>query len=577
MKNKVFLFIGLFLFFYSETSFCRSSERTIKGTKDVAEHSFRVFSTPDLYQYTATWAGEYCKLHPEMNIEVVRVDDFSQSTVLTSGTDLSFISDKYFAGLDDKAIWKMVIGHEAVVPFVSSKNPFMDRLYSNGVSSGEFSKTISHPVEQTWGMLLGNKQTDPVRFYLVNDRSIFSNVARYLKTSEAVLDGAGRGTRDEIISSVQKDPFGIGFCYLNDLLGPANQKIVENIKLLPIDKNSNGQMDYFEKIYGDLNAFTRGVWIGKYPKDLCRAIYSVSSVKPSNKSELAFLTWVITDGQRFLYPVGYKNFAYSARQAEKAALLTGSQPLLAKSSTSGIFTGKLNSVSLFALVLLALIPFVIVFMIADALKRDKRQKQAEMLNLNAVPPAVFDVSSVKVPQGLYFNKTHMWAFMEKNGLVRVGIDDFLQHTTGPLTGIKMKNPGERVKMGDQVLSIIQCGKQLRINAPVSGMIMAQNTDLLTNSSALNSSPYSDGWIYIIEPANWLRETRFLTMAGQYREWLKKEFVRLKDFIAETLKSNNPEFAHVILQDGGELRDGVLSELGPKEWEDFQVNFIDRSR
>jgi hypothetical protein len=30
----------------------------------------------------------------------------------------------------------------------------------------------------------------------------------------------------------------------------------------------------------------------------------------------------------------------------------------------------------------------------------------------------------------------------------------------------------------------------------------------------------------------------------------------------------------MLQEGGELRDGILADLGPEVWEDFQTNFID---
>ena len=64
--------------------------------------------------------------------------------------------------------------------------------------------------------------------------------------------------------------------------------------------------------------------------------------------------------------------------------------------------------------------------------------------------------------------------MEQNGIVKVGIDDFLQHITGTITRIKMKNEGERVKKGDQILSIIQNGKQFNLYAPVSGIIREKN-------------------------------------------------------------------------------------------------------
>ncbi len=117
---------------------------------------------------------------------------------------------------------------------------------------------------------------------------------------------------------------------------------------------------------------------------------------------------------------------------------------------------------------------------------------------------------------------------------------------------------------------------LILYAPVSGTIVEQNAALEINSSSLNSSPYRDGWIYRIEPSNWSRESQLLFMADKQREFIKKEFSRLKDFLMTAL-SADVKYAQVILQDGGEISDGVLSEMGPEVWEDFQTNFIDPSR
>ena len=52
------------------------------------------------------------------------------------------------------------------------------------------------------------------------------------------------------------------------------------------------------------------------------------------------------------------------------------------------------------------------------------------------------------------------------------------------------------------------------------------------------------------------------------------FRRLKDFLSITLNSKMPEYAHVVLQDGGIIKDNVLADLGPEVWEEFQTNFID---
>jgi hypothetical protein len=40
---------------------------------------------------------------------------------------------------------------------------------------------------------------------------------------------------------------------------------------------------------------------------------------------------------------------------------------------------------------------------------------------------------------------------------------------------------------------------------------------------------------------------------------------------------NEKYELAVLQDGGELIDNTLSNLGPEVWEEFQTRFIDPSR
>jgi hypothetical protein len=66
------------------------------------------------------------------------------------------------------------------------------------------------------------------------------------------------------------------------------------------------------------------------------------------------------------------------------------------------------------------------------------------------------------------------------------------------------------------------------------------------------------------------------MVENYREWIGKEFIRIKDFLSTTINGKSPEYGFVAYQDGGELHDNVLMNYGPDVWEDFQKQFIDTS-
>ena len=69
----------------------------------------------------------------------------------------------------------------------------------------------------------------------------------------------------------------------------------------------------------------------------------------------------------------------------------------------------------------------------------------------------------------------------------------------------------------------------------------------------------------------------MIMAGKYVEYLKEEFARVRDFLTVMPGVNDVRYAHVVLQDGGEFKDGLLEEFGPEVWEEFQVKFLDAAR
>ncbi|MEZ5083627.1 MAG: hypothetical protein R2750_09275 [Bacteroidales bacterium] len=483
-----------------------------------------------------------------------------------AGNEIGFISKKYAQKIDPGALWHVVIGREVIVPVINANNPAIDQLIENGVQPDEFARLFTEPNRMNWGTLLKNENPMAVHFYKVDDPSIKAVVANFLKIEDNSINGNKVGNIQTMISAIQNDPLGIGFCKITDIVNVDEQSLLNNIKLLPIDKNGNGTIDYYENIYNDLLTFYRGVWIGKYPNSLSGDIYSVSGSKPTSSHEVNFLKWVLTEGQNLLLSNGFSDLAYGERQM-KLDKLRQEEILIAEAN---------DQYSAAELILIIAIGLILLGFILSYVIRHRKIGKGNLTDATSDSSPVFNDASIQIPKGLLFDKSHTWAFMEKDGEVRVGIDDFLQHVTGPITRIKMKNPGDIIKKGEPVLTLIQDGKQLTVRTPVSGTIKSINEDLITDSIAMNHSPYTDGWVYMIEPSNWLREIQFLAMANKYKDWLKNEFLRLKDFIATSAKINSLAYEPVILQEGGEFKDNILQDFRPEVWEDFQKHFLDTS-
>lgn len=532
----------------------------------VGNKTFSILCTPDLFDLGQHLTLDYCKLNPGSIVNVIMAEHNELVDKLGNEASLGLVSELNYQSLENNSLWKIVVGRDVVVPIINSNNPYIDQIKQQGISSSELAEIIKNSQFMNWGSLFENGGNVPVNYYSITNASINSEIANFIETDKKYLNGIKVTNGKELVEAIQKDRFGIGFCKLTDITGSDNQGLADNINLLPIDKNSNGQMDYFEKIYDNLSDFTRGVWIGKYPKTLISNLYSVCKEIPQNEQELAFLKWILSEGQQSLVNNGYSMLIFSERQTKINSL--NNQINYVDATENSYAIQKIGLLLLFVLLVTGITGYY-------TFKYRKSSKNTALKAISGNSKCINE-NSVEIQNGLYFDKTHTWVFMEKDGIVKIGIDDFLQHVTGMFTRIKMKNPGDSIKKNEPIFSLIQEGKQLNIYAPISGTIKDINEILVTHPSKINSSPYSDGWIYRIEPSNWLREIQFLKMAEQYREWLKNEFLRLKDFLASAVNAQSLSFAHVVYQEGGEITDNVLQNLGPEAWEDFQKKFIDTS-
>jgi glycine cleavage system H lipoate-binding protein/ABC-type phosphate transport system substrate-binding protein len=564
MKTKIISLVSLILFFCCSNLI--SQEATNKDNP-AASGSITVYSTPELTDLTAQWAKEYGKSHPGQVVNVIPAKEPGLSSIPGSDGNICFVSNQFQIKEDQQMMFKVVVGREIIVPVINLKNPYLSQIQQQGISREAFAKSLEIPEKGQWGTLLNGKQNTPVSYYMLNDDQVRSSVAEFLNVDPGLFINMKSESGDAMIAAVQNDPYAIGFCRLTDILKTKSQAMVDNIQLLPIDKNGNGKLDYMENIYVNPTVFSRGVWIGKYPKALTSNIYSVAKALPENESEIAFLQWILTSGQSMLEDKGYSDLVSNERQSQLDRLFPAS--IAVETAETSNSPAKM--------ILLILMAIIIISVTVDYFIRRNRKSAAGSKSGFAGHSEVFDENHVKIPGGLYFDKTHTWAFMEQDGTVKIGIDDFIQHVTGPITRVEMKKAGDKIRKGERLCSIIQNGKQLNLYAPVSGTIRSQNHALASNSGIINDSPYTDGWIYRIEPTNWLREISFLSMAEKYQTWLKGEFTRLKDFLAGSIQMSSSAYVHVVLQDGGELQDHVLADLEPFIWEEFQRKFIDVSK
>ena len=104
-----------------------------------------------------------------------------------------------------------------------------------------------------------------------------------------------------------------------------------------------------------------------------------------------------------------------------------------------------------------------------------------------------------VPNELKYTKEHEWVAPTANPQIfRVGITDFAQGALGDIVYIQLPKIGESLS-ADKVCGEVESTKSVsEIYSPVSGKVVAVNTELDSKPEVINQDPYGAGWIVEIE-------------------------------------------------------------------------------
>jgi glycine cleavage system H protein len=122
---------------------------------------------------------------------------------------------------------------------------------------------------------------------------------------------------------------------------------------------------------------------------------------------------------------------------------------------------------------------------------------------------------------LRFSQDHLWARLEEDGRVTIGISDFLQEELGEIYNFKLPEEGEEL-VKDEVFSFLEAqGGKEDLLAPISGEIVEVNYELNDVPELANEEPYEDGWLLRLEMTAPSEFDELLT-EDEYEEFLKEE-------------------------------------------------------
>jgi glycine cleavage system H lipoate-binding protein len=214
---------------------------------------------------------------------------------------------------------------------------------------------------------------------------------------------------------------------------------------------------------------------------------------------------------------------------------------------------------------------IIIFLTIEAVLHRARDRRG-MEKAAAALPGREQTYPVRLPDGIFFARSHTWLNLFPSGKICLGVDDFVGRLLKKPEVVLLKAAGSKVRKGDPILMLREGDRSLTIRAPMDGEILTANNSIREHPELLKEMLFTDGWAYMLKPRK-PSQLRQMLLGEETRQWIAQEFARLRELFTQEASS---KVAPALLQDGGPAVDGALEAAERHTWELFDRMFLSES-
>ena len=260
-----------------------------------------------LYPLAVKWTEEYGKINPEVRFNVSGGGaGKGMADALSGAVDLGMFSREIADEEKQQGVWWVGLTIDAVVPTISSQNPYLSVLRQQGLSREDFKAIFMDQTVKDWGKILNQPEKAQMTIYTRSDACGAAETwAKYLGGHQENLAGIGIFGDPGMADAVAKDKLGMGFNNTIFAYDINTEKKRPGIEIAPIDINDNGMLDPEEDFYETFDGVLQAIGSGVYPSPPARELYFVAKGKPQKQATLDFIRWCLTEGQQYVKEAGY--------------------------------------------------------------------------------------------------------------------------------------------------------------------------------------------------------------------------------------------------------------------------------
>lgn len=111
----------------------------------------------------------------------------------------------------------------------------------------------------------------------------------------------------------------------------------------------------------------------------------------------------------------------------------------------------------------------------------------------------------EIPKDRQYTETHEWLRELDDGNIELGITESAQASLGDLVFVELPEVGGEVATGEECVTVESTKAASDVFSPLDGEVAAINEALEEHPELVNNSPWEEGWLVRIRPAEGMPE------------------------------------------------------------------------
>jgi len=266
------------------------------------------------YPLVQKWIDDYNKINPDVQIII-------ESRGTTDPAKYDILIEAYEPDAEVKKNRDyLYIGRYAILPVANSQSSFAKTYSDKGLNHSLIKQLFFHDIfsDKKEEISIKAPYTVYTRLQKAGAPITFSKYFGYQQKD--IKGKAIAGADEHLLKAVLRDTTGLSYLPLNLLYDQKTGKPAQGLTILPVDLNGNGKVSDDEKFYDDLSTVVK-YFEEKAQKELnnipTEYLNFSLSKGDSSPEAVAFLQWVLQNGQNDLHAFGFLKPEQARLEKEK--------------------------------------------------------------------------------------------------------------------------------------------------------------------------------------------------------------------------------------------------------------------